>query len=193
MGKRGFPQSVSRFILLGIGTAESTRFAPVGLLLEYGHIRVGIDGGPGSEPAENINAWLVRDEHGPLQGELLRIAHETGMPEPEVMPHHHGPLKVEPVPVADHLYGYRIGIGHHVAAWVPEAPELPAWAEGLDLVFADGSLDGPHTQELARTAKRLRVQRLVFVRLGAAALAAVDAAEQPLYGEWGQEGRKYRM
>jgi hypothetical protein len=193
MGKRGFPQSVSRFILLGIGAADSSRFAPVGLLLEYGHIRVGIDGGPGSEPPETIDAWLVRDERGPSQDELRRIAHETGMPEPAVMPYHHGPLKVEPVPVADHVYGYRIGIGHHVAAWVPEAPELPAWAEGLDLVYADGSLDAARTQELAGTAKRLRVQRLVFVRLGAAALATVDAAERPPYGEWGVEGRKYRM
>jgi hypothetical protein len=186
-------------ILLGIGTAGSSRFAPAGLLLEYGHIRVGIDGGPGSEPAENIDAWLVRDEHGPSHGELLRIAHETGMPEPVVMPFQHGPLKIEPIPipipipVADHVHGYRIGIGHHVAAWVPEAPALPPWTEGMDLVFADGSPAVPHTHELARTAKRLRVQRLVFVRLGPAALAAIDAGEQPPYGEWGEEGRKYRM
>jgi hypothetical protein len=184
---------VSRLILLGIGAAGSSRFAPVGLLLEYGHVRVGIDGGPGSEPAENIDAWLVRDEHGPLRDELLRIAHETGMPEPLVGPYEHGPLKIEPIPVADHVHGYRIVVGHHVAGWVPEAPALPAWTEGMDLVFGDGSAAGPDTQELARTAKRLRVQRLVFVRLGAAALAAVDAGEPPLYGEWGEEGRKYRM
>lgn len=184
---------MSRLILLGIGTADSPRFAPVGLLLEYGHVRVGVDGGPGSEPPENIDAWLVRDESGPLQGELRRIAGETGMPEPAVMPYHHGPLEVEPRSIAGRPYGYRIRIGHHVAAWLPEAPELPAWAEGLDLVFADGSLDGPHIQDLARTAKRLRVQRLVFVRLGAAALAAADAGDRPPYGEWGEEGRTYRM
>jgi hypothetical protein len=188
-----FPQSVSRLILLGIGTADSSRFAPVGLLLEYGHVRVGIDGGPGSEPADNIDAWLVRDEHGPLQAELLRIARETRMPEPTVMPYQHGPLKIEPMAVAGHLYGYRIVVGHHIAAWVPETPELPPWTEAADLVFADGSAGVPHTQELARAAKRLRVQRLVLVRLGAAALTAVDAGEQPSYGEWGEEGRKYRM
>jgi hypothetical protein len=180
-------------ILLGIGTAQSSRFAPAGLLLEYGHIRMGIDGGPGSEPADNVDCWLVGDEHGPLQDELREIAHETGMPEPAVMAYHHGPLKVEPVPVADHRYGYRIRIGHHVAAWAPQIPEFPVWAEATDLVFADGSLDWPDIQELARTAKRLRVQRLVFVRLGADALSAVDAGEQPWYGEWGEEGRKYRM
>jgi hypothetical protein len=184
---------VSRLILLGIGTADSSRFAPVGLLLEYGHIRVGIDGGPGSEPPENIDAWLVRDEQGPLQAELLRIARETGMPEPAVLSYQHGPLKIEPIPVAAHVYGYRIAVGHHVAAWVPEAAEPPPWTEGMDLVFADGSAAAPHTQELASTAKRLRVQRLVLVRLGAAALAAVDAGDQPSYGEWGEEGRKYRM
>jgi hypothetical protein len=180
-------------ILLGIGAADSPRFAPVGLLLEYGHIRVGIDGGPGSEPPENIDAWLVRDDHGPLQGELRRIARETGMPEPAVVSFQHGPLTIEPIPVADPVCGYRIGIGHHDAAWVPEAAGLPAWTEGMDLVFADGSRDGPHSQELGRTAKRLRVQRLVFVRLGPAALAAVDAGDRPAYGEWGEEGRKYRM
>ena len=184
---------MSRLILLGIGAADSSRFAPVGVLLEYGHSRVGIDGGPGSEPADNIDAWLVRDEHGPLQDELLRIARETGMPKPVVMPFGHGPLKIEPIPVADHVHGYRIAIGHHVAAWAPQAASLPPWTEGMDLVFADGSAAAPDIQELARTAKRLRVQRLVFVRLGAAAQAAVDAGEQPPYGEWGEEGRKYRM
>ncbi|HZB33463.1 MAG TPA: hypothetical protein VE465_25115 [Streptosporangiaceae bacterium] len=184
---------MSRLILLGIGTADSSRFAPAGLLLEYGHIRVGIDGGPGSEPPENIDAWLVRDEEGPLQGELLRIAGETGMPAPVVSPYRHGPLKIEPLPVADHVYGYRIGVGQHVAAWVPEAAEPPPWTEGMDLVFADGSAAVSRTQELARTAKRPRVQRLILVRLGTAALAALDAGEQPSYGEWGEEGRKYRM
>jgi hypothetical protein len=184
---------VSRLILLGIGTADSLRFAPAGLLLEYGHVRVGIDGGPGSEPAENIDSWLVRQERGPLWDELLRIAHETGMPAPAVGPFQHGPLKIEPIQVAGPVHGYRIAIGHHVAAWVPEAPDLPPWTEGMDLVFADGSAPEPRTHELAGAAKRLRVQRLVFVRIGASALAAVDAGEQPPYGEWGEEGRKYRM
>jgi hypothetical protein len=128
-----------------------------------------------------------------LQDELRDLAHETGMPAPAVGPYRHGPLRVEPVPIADHLYGYRIGIGHHLAAWAPEALELPGWAEGMDVVFADASMDWPNLRELAWTAKRLRVQRLVFVRLGAAALAAIDAGEQPPYGEWGEEGRKYRM
>lgn len=184
---------MSRLILLGIGTAQSARFAPAGLLLEYGHIRVGIDGGPGSEPAENIDCWLVSDDRGPLQDDLCEIAHETGMPKPTVMAYHHGPLKIDPVSVADHRYGYRIGIGHHVAAWAPRTVEFPVWAEGTDLMFADGALDWPEIQELARTAKRLRVQRLVFVRLGAAALSAVDAGKRPWYGEWGEEGRTYRL
>jgi hypothetical protein len=184
---------VSRLILLGIGPAESSRFAPAGLLIEYGHIRVGIDGGPGSEPPENIDAWLVRDEQGTLQPELSRLAQETGMPEPSVQPYDHGPLKITPIPAAGHVQDYRIRIGHHLAAWVPECSELPSWVEGMDLVFADGSLNWPDTQELARTAKRLRVQRLVFVRLGDSSLAAMDGGEEPPYGEWGEEGRKYRM
>ena len=184
---------MSRLILLGIGTTDSPRFAAVGLLLEYGHLRVGFDGGPGSEPSENSHAWLVRSEQSVLHPELRRIAHETGMPEPAVAPYEHGPLEVKPFQLADHLHGYRIRVGHHLAAWLPECPELPAWVEGTDLVFADGSRDWHDTQEIARTAKRLRVQRLVFVNLGAAALAAMDRGEPPLYGEWGEEGRKYRL
>ncbi|HEX6472380.1 MAG TPA: hypothetical protein VF069_25025 [Streptosporangiaceae bacterium] len=184
---------MSRLILLGIGTERSPRFAPAGLLLEYGHVRVGIDGGPGSEPAENIDAWLVTSEHGPLRAELRDIARETGMPEPVVGPYAHGPLRIEPVRLADETYGYRIGVGHHVAGWAPAATTLPPWTDGMDLVFADGSLSWPDTVELARTAKRLRVQRLVFVRLGAAALSALDSSERPPYGEWGEEGRAYRM
>jgi hypothetical protein len=193
LAKRGFPGDVSRLILLGIGTTESPRFAPYGLLLEYGHIRVGFDGGPGSEPSENSNAWLIANEQSVLNGELVRIAHETGMPEPGVAPYDHGPLKIVPMPIADHLHGYQIKIGHHHAAWAPECPGVPAWMEGLDVVFADGSRDWPTTQEIARSAKRLRVQRLVFVNLGAAALAALDSGDPPLYGEWGEEGRKYRL
>ena len=170
--------------------------APYGLLLEYGHIRVGFDGGPGSEPPENIHAWLVSDERSVLHGELPRIARETGMPEPAVAPYSHGPLKIDPLRIAGHRHAYQIKVGHHLAVWAPECPELPAWVEGADLVFADGSPDQrglTGLQEIARTAKRLRVQRLVFVNLGAAALSAVDSGEPPLYGEWGEEGRKYRL
>jgi hypothetical protein len=184
---------VSRFILLGVGTTDSPRFAAAGLLVEYGHVRVGIDGGPGSEPPEIIDAWLVRDEQGPMQPELRRIANETGMPEPVIAPFGHGPLKIEPHPVAGRVHGYQIRIGHHVAAWTPECAELPPWVEGTDLLFADGSGDWLDTQEMARTAKRLRVQRLVVVNLGAAASAAQDRGEQPPYGEWAEEGSKYRM
>jgi hypothetical protein len=184
---------VSRLILLGIGPTESPGFAPFGLLLEYGHIRVGFDGGPGSEPAETSHAWLVGDERSALHGERLRIARETGMPEPAVTPYDHGPLKITPMPAAGDRHGYLIKIGHHLAAWAPECRALPAWAEGAGLVFADGSSDRPAVQDIAGTAKRLRVQRLVFVNLGAAALAALTAGEPPPYGEWGEEGRVYRL
>jgi len=33
----------------------------------------------------------------------------------------------------------------------------------------------------------------VFVRLGTAAMSAMDAGGRPPYGEWGQESRTYRL
>ena len=42
---------VTIFTLLGIGAMNSPRYAPAGLLIEHGQVRVAIDGGPGAEPA----------------------------------------------------------------------------------------------------------------------------------------------
>jgi hypothetical protein len=175
---------VSRLILLGVGTPGSTHHAPAGLLLEYGHARVGFDGGPGSEPPENIEAWLVCDIHGGLHPVLREIARDTGMPEPAVAPYDHRPLQVEPLPVGPMAYGYRITAGHRTAVWAPAFTGFPAWARAADLMFADGSGD---IDEVAATAKRLEIRRLVLVRLDGPAPAP------PAYGEWGEEGRTYRL
>ena len=44
---------------------NSPRYAPAGLLVEQGRVRVVIDGGPGADPAGPLAAWLVTDErHG---------------------------------------------------------------------------------------------------------------------------------
>ncbi|WP_433323716.1 hypothetical protein [Spirillospora sp. CA-294931] len=172
-----------RLILLGVGTAGSTRFAPAGLLVEYGHTHVGIDGGPGSEPPETVEAWLVRDEHDPLLPELRRIARESVMAEPGLGAFAHGALHVEPREA-----GYRITIGHRSAVWAPEPGPLPPWAGDADLAFA-GAVTAADVVEGARTARELGVKRLVFARVG----DALDRGEPPASGEWGEEGRVYRI
>lgn len=183
---------MSRFILLGVGAAGSARFAPAGLLLEYGHVRVGFDGGPGSEPAEIIDAWLVSDAGGPLQQERHRIARETGMPEPAVGPYEHPPLHIEPMPTAA-AHGYRITIGHRFAVWAPAFAQFPEWAGGADLMFADGTGDRRRLAEVTAAAQQRLVRRLVLVPVGEVAIESVDGARPPPYGEWGEEGRAYRL
>ncbi|MEU5882573.1 hypothetical protein [Spirillospora sp. NPDC047279] len=180
---------MARLILLGVGTARSALFAPAGLLIEYGHTRVGLDGGPGSEPPENVHAWLVADEQGPLRDDLHRIAHESEMLEPVVGSFRHGPLHVDPLPVAHPkagVHGYKITMGHRSAVWAPEFVKLPDWAEAADLVFAGASADVAGT---ARSAQDLRVRRLVFVGLD----EEPGQSTTPAFGEWGEEGGQYRI
>ena len=55
--KCGEPVSPStRFTLLGVGAMNSPRYAPAGLLVEQGRVRVVIDGGPGADgrPARGL-------------------------------------------------------------------------------------------------------------------------------------------
>jgi hypothetical protein len=184
---------VPHLILLGVGAAGCVEYAPAGLLLEYGHVRVGFDGGPGSEPPESIHAWLVCDLHDDLQPARRRIAQETGMPDPAVVPYDHLPLRIEPMPVAQLAYGYRFTVGHRVGVWTPVLGGFPAWAEGADLMFADATESRAQVGDLAADAKHLGVRRLVFVRLGTAAMSALDSGGRPPYGEWGQESRTYRL
>jgi hypothetical protein len=73
--------------------------------------------------------------------------------------------------------------------WAPEGG-LPDWAENADLVFAG---TGSGIEKTAEAARRLRVRRLVFARLGEEAYAALDAGKDPPFGEWGAEGGRYRM
>ena len=57
--KCGEPVSLStRFTLLGVGAMNSPRYAPAGLLVEQGRVRVVIDGGPGrTRPARWRPGW----------------------------------------------------------------------------------------------------------------------------------------
>src|ERR1043166_6491544 len=62
------PANILRLTLLGVGAMNSPRFAPAGLLVELGRSRVMIDGGPGAEPAGELDDWLVTD----AKAELIR-------------------------------------------------------------------------------------------------------------------------
>ncbi|GLZ12848.1 hypothetical protein Acsp04_30830 [Actinomadura sp. NBRC 104425] len=177
-------------MLLGVGTAGSPRFAPAGLLVEYGRTHVGFDGGPGSEPPETVQAWLVRRRDGPGYLRLCRIAADSGMPRPSVASFRHGALRVEPLPLAgDAPVGYRIAAGRRTAVWAPECRGLPLWAEDADLVFAGT----PAMRRTVEAARRLSVRRLVFVHLDEQACAAMDSGRAPPFGEWGVEGGRYHL
>lgn len=165
-------------ILLGIGAAGTLEHAPAGLLLEYGQVRIGFDGGPGSEPPENVHAWLVSDPFDPLQDERRRLAHTTGMPEPAVSPYDHGALKIEPLPLAGHAYGYRIMSGTRTAIWAPCAIDFPPWAEDADLLFAAAAVSA--------AARAAGVRRMVLTAL-------VDPDGYHDFAEHGEEGRAYRL
>lgn len=197
-----------RLTLLGVGAMNSPRYAPAGLLVEYGRTRVAFDGGPGAEPPWGLNAWLVSDERSELRSRLRRIAREADMAEPVAGPYVNGRLKVEPFEVAhtSHpTYGYRITAGSRTAVWAPEFWEFPGWAAGCGLMFAEAaSWDHPirfrggvggHMagREVADAALAGGVLRLVFAHIGRPTIRVIDTGALPAYGEWGVEGRTYRL
>ena len=181
-----------RLYLLGTGVAGSLKRAPAGMLLEYGHARVGFDGGPGSEPPEHVHAWLICDPDDVAMPELRRMALHTGMPLPERKPYAKGVVRAEPLETGRGTYGYRIECGHQLISWVPRADDFPDWAEGSELMFADGA-EPERIQRIAEAAKRRQVSRLVYARLGDVALALDAAGRAPPFGEWGEEGGLYRL
>jgi ribonuclease BN (tRNA processing enzyme) len=81
--------------------------------------------------------------------------------------------------------------------------QFPAWAAGVDLMFADaagwrrqirfGHGAGGHAAALdvASDAQKLGVKRLVFAHIGRPAIKAIDRGERPLFGEFGREGQTY--
>lgn len=59
-------------VMVGVGAAASPRFAPAGLLVEFGKSRVLIDGSPTNFPDGRFDAWLVTDEHSELIAAIRR-------------------------------------------------------------------------------------------------------------------------
>ena len=100
-------------------------------------------------------------------------------------------------------WGYLLRTATWSAAWAPEFWTFPAWAAGVDLMFAEAAGwdrpirfaggTGGHMPalEVAQQARRNGVHRLVFAHLGRPTLRAMDAGERPPFGEWGVPGRTY--
>src|SRR6266511_2389138 len=126
-----------RLVTLGVGAQNSPRFGPAGLLVASRSVRVMLDGGPGAEPPDRIDAWLVTDARAEL------IARDRGL-EVRVANFERGDLRVQcrPVVHTNHpTFSYLIVASHPPvkAVWAPEFMEFPKWAGGSDLMFAEAS------------------------------------------------------
>jgi hypothetical protein len=196
-----------RLTLLGVGAMNSPRYAPAGLLVQFAGASVALDGGPGAEPPNHVDAWLVTDEHAELRVQLRRLAASRGL-EPEVGRFSADGLEVEPHPVVHTSHptvGYAIRAGARLVVWAPEFWEFPIWAARADLMFADGAGwerpirfaggVGGHAAvaQTSADAKRAGVHRVVFAHIGRPAIRAIDAGKIPAYGEWGVHGRTYQL
>jgi hypothetical protein len=192
---------------LGVGAADSPRFAPAGLLVAHASMRVMLDGGPGSEPSGPIDAWLVCDEHAELMAQIRRMALKRGV-DPHMGDISYADLSIRFHPVAhtNHLSGgYLINCDGLTAAWAPEFWEFPTWASGSDVMFADASGwnrpirfvggVGGHMGVLAvaAAARANNVRRLVFAHIGRPTLKAMDNGERPPFGEFASDGQVFRL
>jgi hypothetical protein len=195
----------ARFTLLGVGAMNSPRYSPAGLLVEYGPVRVAIDGGPGAAPAGPPSAWLVTDERAELIRELRRLAAAYGL-SPAVRAYNASGLAITPQPVvhtSHPAYGYLIEASAARVAWAPEFLEFPSWAAGADLMFAEAAGwarpirfakgAGGHAPvlEVAGQAARHGIRRLVFAHIGRPTITALEKGLVPPFGEIGTEGATY--
>src|SRR5215216_2846567 len=90
-----------RLVTLGVGAADSPRYAPAGLLVARGGVRVMLDGGPGAAPAGRLDAWLVTDERAELSSQLRRLAAERGL-RPHAGSFQRGELRIDVHPGGPH-------------------------------------------------------------------------------------------
>jgi hypothetical protein len=194
-----------RLVTLGVGAQDSPRYAPAGLLVAHGGVRVMLDGGPGALPPGRLDAWLVSDERSELIAALRRAARARGLA-PRAGAFRADGLRVESRPVVHTSHptcGYRIAAAGWTVVWAPEFLVFPRWARGADLMFAEaaawsrpimfaggvgGHLD---VQAVARTAERLGVKRLVFAHIGRPTLRALDRGLRPPFGEFAADGQVF--
>jgi hypothetical protein len=194
-----------RLTLVGVGAMNSPRYAPAGLLVEYGSSRVMIDGGPGATTKRGVSAWLVTDECSELIREIHKLAQQKGL-EPEVASYRSDGLTVEPRAVVHTSHptcGYLIRVAGKKIVWAPEFLVFPSWAKGADLMFAEaagwkrpiffrGGVGGhASVNQVARDAIKYKVKRLVFTHIGRPSIKAIDAGERPVFGEFAADGDVY--
>ena len=194
-----------RMTLLGIGAMASPRYRPAGLLVEYGKARVMIDGGPRAAPSGRLDHWLVTDARCELMPAIRRLARRRGI-EPGVGHFEHGKLSITPrrvVHTSHPAFGYLIRAPRKTAVWAPEFYRFPRWARGADLMFAEAAGwsrpirfaggAGGHAAALdvARSARRAKVKRLVYAHIGRPTIRALDRGERFPFGELGTERHAY--
>lgn len=196
-----------RCILLGVGAMNSPRFAPAGLLVEQGDIRVMLDGGPRAEPRGRLDAWLVTDNQAELAPAIRRLARKRGVAA-GVAPFASKNLTIRPKPVvhtSHPAFGYVITRGCATVVWAPEFWKFPRWAKGACLMFAEASAwnrpilfrgrTGGHACVacVARAAKRWGVKRLVFAHIGRPTIRAWEGGQRPEFGEFGADGACFQV
>jgi hypothetical protein len=166
-----------------------------------------LDGGDAAAPVSPVDAWLVTDVRAELIGDIRRRCRTVGLT-PEVGSWQTDRLRVRALPVAHtshSTYGYLIEAAGRQVVWTPEFWRFPRWAAGADLMFADaagyerpirfaGGVGGHAcVLDTAVQARRHGVRRLVYAHIGRPAIRARDRGERPPFGEWGVQGRVYRL
>lgn len=196
-----------RLVTLGVGAQNSPRYAPAGLLVAHGGVRIMIDGGPGAAPSVRIDAWLVTDARSELIAAIRSLARAHGLVPCA------GPFRRRGVIITERAvahtnhptYGYRIRAAGLTVVWAPEFRAFPRWARNADLMFAEaaawsrpirfaggvgGHLD---VHAVARAARRLGVKRLVFAHIGRPTLRALDRGLTPPFGEFATDGQVFTV
>jgi hypothetical protein len=196
-----------RLITLGVGAANSPRYAPAGLLVARRGVRVMLDGGPGATPSGRLDAWLVTDEWAELRSQLRRLAAERGL-HPHAGSFQRGVLRIDARPVvhtSHPTFGYLIQAPEGTVVWAPEFLEFPSWARGATLLFAEaagwerpirfaGGVGGHlHVPAVAEAARAAGVGRLVFAHIGRPTIRAADRGERPPFGELARDGQVFRV
>jgi hypothetical protein len=192
----------ARLTLLGVGAMNSPRYAPAGLLVEYGRHRVMLDGGPGAEPIGRVDAWLLTDESCELMREIRSLSRAFGV-EPHVGGYTVPGLRIAPRPVthtSHPTFGYSIEVERTKIVWAPEFLVFPRWARRARLMFAEAAGyerpirfargAGGHASmlDVARDAHESGVQTLVFAHIGRPSLRALARGMRPSFGLPGEDG-----